>query len=227
MGCDGAHVATGKCFGHTWIGNTNGRPTCSGRLDHFTVKGSGSGCYIWCEAHALYQGYRLSNGEVHASWEVLSSVKLHEGSFVTNKDFHKTRSAQPEPHDSCPMFVGAWGINHVANCAWVKWNHARLAAKSDGALDKQNKTGESIVISAPSAKPFDYVLQTGQRWNQTRLDTLDKDYPGWRAWEVDAQSSRLCRNKDAVGCPPRSDLTQPSTVRACERCKIIYTNCYT
>ena len=65
---------------------------------------------------------------------------------------------KPEPHDSCPMFVGAWGVNHSKDCAWVKWNHARLAYKSDGALGKQNKTSDEIVISAPSAKPFDYVL---------------------------------------------------------------------
>lgn len=59
-----------------------------------------------------------------------------------------------EPHDSCPMFVGAWGVNHSKGCAWVKWNHARLASKSDGALDKPNKTSD---VKATDADPLAHV----------------------------------------------------------------------
>ena len=77
---------------------------------------------------------------------------------------------KPEPHDSCPMFVGAWGVNHVTDCAWVKWNHARLAARRLGALDKPNPSDQTCAVKTPATwVGFSHT----EHWLSRQLDLID------------------------------------------------------
>jgi len=142
--------------------------------------------------------------------------KIHAGAFLTRDDFSKEPTCNPS---LCRMHVGAGvSIDHEKGCAWVKWNEARRVSSRP----VHNQVPEAATPTDLNPLPI-ITLKPGQLLKAAAITAMNRQYPGWTNWPIHPiRGTFRCKT-----CPhPREDLTSdPTSVRACTRCKLIYFDC--
>ena len=130
-----------------------------------------------------------------------------------------------EPVCVCDMSLGRWGM-HNKLCQWVAWNAARKVVPKIKVAAKTEGVGVvGIDYETPASNPLTrFTLKPGQLLKSSTIHELNNKHPDWTIWPIDGRTGTT-RCPNVCGNLRKDVSTNPTSIRACTHCKLIFLDC--